>query len=331
MKLLFVDLYYKTIEIKERNWKIGGRGLASLILDEYPTSIVIAPGLLTGTSAPTGGRYTVAGDTRNGLHFSNLGGFIGSYIKGYGYFAVVFLKSSDGPLIVEFSSSGVQFRSALDFLGLGTKEVERKLSKDGKKVMAVGPAGEMGSKISAVVAEGFRVAGRGMGELFFRKGVKALVFNPATYVFHNSVFIERAKQLKQDLKAVDEGVRIAHPCYGCPIKCLAYDERGKKGIVRVFEDLNIEESKWRKIVDTANDLGVDIFGAYLVHKRTGMNFEDILKMASEGEDFNIEYPQDRPTTWESFLDSAGICKYAAEKVDRREIEKLVEIYKEVIR
>ncbi len=330
MRILLVDLYFKRIEVREINWKLGGRELAEALLSDYPSAVVIAPGLLTGANAPTGGRYSIGATTRNGLHIGNVGGYIGSYIKGYGYSAVVFLKSSQGPLIVEINGDDVRFKSAFEYLGKDVVEVTEELETKGKKAIVVGRAGEMGSKISAVVAESFRVVGRGMGEVFFRKGIKALVFYPSGVKFIHPKFSSLAGKIREKLKAIEEGVRIKHPCYGCPIKCLAYEERGKKGAVSALKKLGIPEQEHPFIIEQANDAGVDLLGAAQVARERIMDIRDVINLAKEGEDFDIEYPPEMPDEWERFLDSVGICKYAAEHMDRSDIEKLVQIYKEVM-
>ncbi len=328
MRILFVDLYFKRSEIREYNWKIGGYELARELLKEYPSAVVIAPGLLTGTPAPTGGRYSIGATTRNGIHIGNVGGFIGAYIKGYGFGAIVILKSSQGPIVLEFGPEGVSFKSAFDLLGKRVKQIVPLLEGKGKKSIVVGPAGEMGGRISAVVAEGFRIVGRGMGEVFFRKGIKAMVFHPKAVEFIHPIFKTVARKMREGLRAVEEGVNTNHPCYGCPIKCLAYEKRGKKGAVKALKELGIPEEEHPQIIELANDHGVDLFGAAIVARERIMDVRDVIAQAAEGEDFEVDYPPIQRDDWKEFLDSVGICEYAAKYMERSMIEKLVKIYQE---
>ncbi len=331
MRILLIDLYYKRTQIREVNWKTGGSELTRMLLKEYPSSVVIAPGLLTGTRAPTGGRYSIGAVTKNGIHIGNVGGFIGTYIKGYDYSAIVFLKESIGPVTVEISKDFVSFQSAFPYLGKGTKEVTESVEKGGIKSIVVGPAGEMGSKLSAVVAEGMRIVGRGMGEALFRKGIKLLTFEPAVYKFQNERFMKIANEIKTRLKAVDEGVRVKHPCYGCPIKCVAFDERGKKGNIRVLSELGIPELDQQEIVDLANDKGVDLFAAAYIAKIKMMDIKEVIEAAASGEDWNEDLPKKVKNDWEDYLDTIGICASAATYLSKDLIERLVKAYMEVVK
>ncbi len=330
MRVLFVDLLYKTTQVKEYNYKTGGYELASILLDEYPSSIIISPALLTGTNAPTGGKYVIAGKTRNGIYYGTANGFIGSYIKGYGFGAIIFLKNSDGPLIVEFSKDDVEFKSALNFLNVENDEIFKKFQIGGRRVISVGPAGEMGVKISAIVLENRKIVGKGMGELFFRKGIKALIFIPSTYQFYNSVFMNRVNRLKEKLRAKDEPVETNHPCYGCPIKCAVYTERSDP-YVNILLQSGYSKDDVKEIIKETMKKGVDLLGALRVSEIYNKNILEVIKLASEGEDFEPEYPNEVVDDWKRFVDSVGICEHIVKFVEKSDIEKIVEVYKEVVR
>jgi len=169
-----------------------------------------------------------------------------------------------------------------------------------------------------------------MGEAFFRKGIKLITFEPAVYNFHNEKFIKIANEIKTRLKAIDEGIKVKHPCYGCPIKCLAFDERGKKGNIRVLSELGIPELDQQEIIDLANDKGVDLFAAAHIAKIKMKDIKEVIEAAIAGEEWNEDLPKKVKSNWEDYLDTIGICASAASYLSKDMIESLVKAYTEVI-
>ena len=318
LRILIVDLNSKSWRetVHESN-SLGGSSLVRELLLKYPDSFVIAPGLLTGTSAPTGGRYSVGIDG----YVSSIGGFIGAYIKGYGIDAIVLEGKSEEKLVVEFGR-GVDFTDASDLLGRGVLEVSEILERDGKKSAVVGKAGEMKSRLSSVIFERFRSFGGGSGAKLFEMGVKALLFSPSFPPKGSKNFIELSRKLREKLKARDEKVeRVGHPCYGCPISCAAMEGRFKKGL-KFLRDVEDPE----EILERANDLGVDLIAVKNIADRNRRSMREILDAIEKGEDFEYSYPQKPIDEWRDFLDSVGICKDAAELLEREDIHVLVDSF-----
>ncbi len=323
--ILFVDL-------SDRSWgietlkceRIGGSSLARELLLKFG-GFAIVPGLLTGTEAPTGGRYSMALKTRHGVHVSSVGGFIGSYVRGYQLDGIVTLGRSEEPLIVYFRKEGIAFESASQYTGKGALEVQKVLEVKGRKSIVVGPAGEKEVGISSLIAEGFRSFGRGAGEALWRMGVKALVFDPAPPPKVGGTFREIALKLKRKLRASSEGVNeIGHPCYGCPISCAAMDGKLKKGISRILRDMPRDRAL--KIVKMANDAGVDLFGAWIVSREKGMKIEEVVERARTGEDFDVEYPEKERDDLREWLDDVGLCRDAAELLSEEDVSDLVKAF-----
>ncbi len=305
------------VELKTQT--IGGSSLVRELLSIYGGSLVMASGLLTGTPAPTGGRYSMGIKTDQGYHVSSIGGFIGAYIKGYGIDGIVITERSDEKLTLHFSPDGMSFSSASDLLGKSIFQVADLLEKKGQRSILVGPAGENGSNISSLISERFRSFGKGAGKVLFDMGVKAIVFSPARFNAENERFLREAMRIRKKLKAKNESVkRYGHPCYGCPISCIAMEGRLKKGVSRI---LRYHENA-EKIVDMANDFGVDLFGAHLASKSCGCSIEEVIEMAKEGKSFNVMYPEHQPDDWKDYLDSLGICADASRFLQEEDIENL---------
>lgn len=192
-------------EVPERYRTLGGRGLTSrLVLDEVPATcdplgrfnkLIIAPGLLSGTSAPSSGRFSVGGKSplTGGIKESNAGGISSQKLANLGIKAVILEGKPGGNdwYGVRITPGGVEMFNANDLAGKGTYEVtaacrERCGSKVG--VITIGPAGEMlmpGAGITNNDGEGnsSRYAGRGgLGAVMGSKKIKAIVVDsPATF------------------------------------------------------------------------------------------------------------------------------------------------------
>ena len=171
---------------------IGGRGLGSYYLYKLvdpkvdplsPENVLIfATGPLTGTSAPTGGRYMViCKSPLTGLiACSNSGGFFGAEIKRAGYDMIVIQGKAESPVYVAIKDDEVEIRSAENVWGLDTHATTDKLIEEfgekGAKVACIGPAGEKLVKIACVINDKHRAAGRsGVGAVMGSKNLKAIV------------------------------------------------------------------------------------------------------------------------------------------------------------
>ncbi len=171
---------------------IGGRGLATKYLyDELPTGVdplgpenklIFASGPLTGTSAPTGGRYMVVtkGPLNGAIASSNSGGFFGKEFKTAGYDLIIIEGKAENPVYIWIKDEVAEIRDASDLWGKNTHETTDLLLEkvgDGKaKVACIGPAGEKLSRIACVINDKHRAAGRtGVGAVMGSKNLKAVV------------------------------------------------------------------------------------------------------------------------------------------------------------
>ena len=200
-KIIRVNMTRGVVSIEvvpEKYQMVGGRGLISrLLLDEIDPAcsplgeenkLVIAPGLLGGTSVSTSGRLSIGAKSplTGGIKESNSGGVVGGQLCRLGIKAVIIEgKPEDKALyVLKINDNGATLSPADDLAGLGNYELADLLIKEhGPKtgLMTIGQAGEMQLGASAIAIsdpEGKpnRFAGRGgLGAVMGSKGIKAIV------------------------------------------------------------------------------------------------------------------------------------------------------------
>ncbi|GAB4318820.1 MAG: aldehyde ferredoxin oxidoreductase family protein [Promethearchaeota archaeon] len=195
-KLLVVDLSAGTIStepLKEEFAEnfLGGAGYAVRYLYDAVTRetdplgpdnpLLFMTGPLTGTRAPTAGRWVVcAKSPKTGLWGeSNCGGYFGAELKFTGHDGILVTGASENPVYLHVTESGAELRDASSIWGLGTYATHAKLKEAVgdplARVACVGPAGERMVPY-AIVASEERAAGRtGMGAVMGSKKLKAIV------------------------------------------------------------------------------------------------------------------------------------------------------------
>ncbi|AFK22460.1 aldehyde ferredoxin oxidoreductase [Pyrococcus sp. ST04] len=144
--------------------------------------LIFATGPLTGTSAPTGGRYMVI--TKSPLTgyiaMANSGGYFGAELKFAGWDAIIIEGKADHPVYLYINEENVEIRDASHVWGKVVSETEAKLKEEvGDKnvqIASIGPAGENKVRFAAVMNNGHRAAGRGgVGAVMGSKNLKAIV------------------------------------------------------------------------------------------------------------------------------------------------------------
>jgi len=212
---------------------LGGRALTSqFVLDEVePTceplgpfnKLVFAPGLLTGTNAPSSGRLSVGGKSplTGTIKEANAGGIAGQKIANLGHKAIIFEgKPAAGEFyLLKITTEGAGLLPAGDLAGKGGYATVAMLKeKYGPKVgvIFIGPAGEMlmaGAGIGNNDPEGNagRYAGRGgLGVVMGSKGLKAIVVDaPKTF----DVPVKDKERFKAAAKKFAD-ILLAHPVTG---------------------------------------------------------------------------------------------------------------------
>ncbi|MGM0502780.1 MAG: aldehyde ferredoxin oxidoreductase family protein, partial [Bacillota bacterium] len=171
---------------------LGGRGLASKVLyDEIDPAVdplspdnklIFATGLLTGTSASTGGRYMVVtkGPLTGTIASSNSGGFFGAELKFTGYDLVIFEGKAEKPVYLEMVNGEVKIKDAAAIWGKKVPEatdyLKESVGEEQAKVSCIGPAGENEVLFASIMNDKNRAAGRtGVGAVMGSKNLKAIV------------------------------------------------------------------------------------------------------------------------------------------------------------
>ena len=192
---------------------LGGSGLACRILydminkDTDPLGpenpLIFMTGPLTGTIAPSCGRYVVcAKSPLTGIWGeSNSGGKFGPMLKFSGFDGIIIVGRSEKPVYLSIINGSAELRSAEHLVGKNTFETQRILAEElGEKrisVACIGPAGENLVKYAAIMNDGGRAAGRtGMGAVMGSKNLKAVAVFGSQKVplADEDKFIEVAKE-----------------------------------------------------------------------------------------------------------------------------------------
>jgi len=171
---------------------MGQRGLATKYLVEETdpmvdpfspdNKMIIATGPLTGTIAPTSGRWSVVckSPLTGAIACSNSGGFFGGEMKNAGWDMFIFEGQSDNPVYLDITNDQAELKDASDLWGKSVWETETTLRErrgdNDVRVASIGLAGENGALYAAVVNDMDRAAGRsGVGAVMGSKKLKAIV------------------------------------------------------------------------------------------------------------------------------------------------------------
>jgi len=196
-KVLRVDLTAGTAESEPLNmdWAaqyLGLRGLASRYLMEEmdpaadalspENKLIFATGPLTGTTSPTGGRWSVItkGALTNAIACSNSGGHFGGELKLAGWDMVIFQGKSKHPVYLNIENDKAELLDARNFIwGETVWETEDKLKARHQspqmRIASIGKAGETMVRFACVMNDRDRAAGRsGVGAVMGSKNLKAV-------------------------------------------------------------------------------------------------------------------------------------------------------------
>jgi len=179
---------------------LGGRALTSAIVStEVPPTchplgadnkLVIAVGLLSGTTAAMSGRISIGckSPLTGGIKEANAGGQASQVLARLGYAAIVLegKPASDAQYKIFINKDGVKVTSDNSLKMLGNYDLVEKMKAEfGEKIacISIGPAGEMKLSAASIAITDMelrptRHAGRGgVGAVMGAKGVKAIVLD----------------------------------------------------------------------------------------------------------------------------------------------------------
>ena len=200
-RLIRVDMNDQTVTIEPypEEWKmLGGRALsARILLEECDPNcdplgpdnlLVLAPGVLAGSAAPTSGRLSVGGKSplTGGIKEANVGGNPGQDLMKLGYRAIIAKgqpADSEARYALEVTTTGVRLVPADEHKDKWNYALIDDLAKTYPKTasfISIGPAGEMrlkGASVACTDAEKERHPARhaargGLGAVMGSKGLK---------------------------------------------------------------------------------------------------------------------------------------------------------------
>jgi aldehyde:ferredoxin oxidoreductase len=206
-RMIRVDMTNQTasIEAFPDEWKLlGGRALSAKILlaECDPTCdalgpdnlLVIAPGTLAGTSAPTSGRISIGGKSplTGGIKEANAGGNPGQDLMKLGYRCMIVTgkpSDSDKRYAIDVTGDAVTIKEANDTKGMWNYALIDHLAKSYSETasfISIGPAGEQlltGASVACTDQEQERHPARhaargGLGAVMGSKGVKYISVDP---------------------------------------------------------------------------------------------------------------------------------------------------------
>jgi len=223
-----------TIEESPQNYQLlGGRGLSARILNtevpaithplSHENKLVIAPGLLAGTMAPSFGRISFGAKSplTKTIKEANAGGTAAQKLDRLGIKAIIIqgMPRKNQTYIIYIDSKGAQIINAPDLSGKMNYDLVNTLQdKYGKEigVISIGPAGEskMTASTIAVTDQDGRpsrhAARGGLGAVMGSKKIKAIVINTkgtkASKPLNKEGFKETVRDLLEILKQ-DKGTQ----------------------------------------------------------------------------------------------------------------------------
>ncbi len=231
-KVLRVDLTAGTIADEPLNmdWAqqfVGQRGLGSkyLVAEIDPkvdpldpgNKLIFATGPLTGTMAPTGGRFSVVtkGALSGTIAASNSGGYFGAELKYAGWDILIVEGRAAAPVYLFIEDDKVEILPAAEFWGRSVWEVEPALKARHMdpliKVASIGRAGENGVRFASVMNDIDRAAGRtGVGAVMGSKNLKAIAVRGTQGVaaHHPEAFMKAVAEAREVLDPSPARIRF---------------------------------------------------------------------------------------------------------------------------
>ncbi|MEW6298692.1 MAG: aldehyde ferredoxin oxidoreductase family protein [Thermodesulfobacteriota bacterium] len=169
---------------------VGGRGVGSkLLMDNLDPKVdaldprnplIFATGPVTGTYAPTGGRYMVVTKSplTGAIASSNSGGYWGPALRFAGYDYLMIEGAAKEPVYLYIHDDKVEVRDARHLWGKivdDTENIIRETTHPEVRVASIGPAGENLARTACVMNDKGRAAGRsGVGAVMGAKKLKAV-------------------------------------------------------------------------------------------------------------------------------------------------------------
>lgn len=248
-KLLVINLEnkdYETKSIPDEWFKkfIGGEGTGIRLLYEEVNPeddlldssqpLIFSTGPLTGTAAPSSGRWVVVfrSPATGTIGASNCGGNFAPHMKKAGYDMIMVKGKADKPIYVSIENDSIEFHDAEHIWGKGVEFTEDKIKEELKdedfQVANIGPAGENEVLYASIMTEKHRAAGRGgSGAIMGSKNLKAVAVKGTNEIelADEEGLKEKAKDSREELFSEDFVREELHE-YGTPSFYAAIDDLG---------------------------------------------------------------------------------------------------------
>jgi len=238
---------------------LGQRGLATKYLVEETdpkvdplapgNKLIFATGPLTGTSAATGGRYSVItkGPLTGAIACSNSGGYFGAELKFAGWDMIIFEGKSPRPVYLLVENGEARLVDAAGLWGRTcweTEEMIKHVHQDPQlRVASIGRAGENLVLFAGIVNDLHRAAGRsGVGAVMGSKNLKAVAVRGTRTDAYTMADPEGFFQAVAAAKAVLAGNGVTGqglPAYGTQVLMNVINEVGALP-TRNFQDIQFE-------------------------------------------------------------------------------------------
>lgn len=279
--LLRVDLGTGSIKREPLNMAmaneyVGARGLGTkMYCDEVDPNIdpldpknklIFITGPLTGTGAPSAGRYNVVTKSplTGTIGAANSGGHFGPELKYAGYDGIIFEGKADKPVYLVINDDDVHLEDAGDLWGKDVHETTDLLNAqlgDQYRIATIAQTAERQCIISVIMNDKNRAAGRGgLGAVMGSKNLKAIAVRGT-----KGVKVARPDQFMQ---AVTEARDIAagHPVTGEGLA--AYGTQILVNIVNEVGGLPVNNGRDGASFEKANDIsGETLAEKYLMRDK----------------------------------------------------------------
>ena len=230
LRVDMTNLEVKFEDLPEDFAALGGRGMTSTIVSkEVPPTcnplgihnkLVFAPGIVTGTKAPTSGRLSVGGKSplTGGIKEANAGTNFAQMLGRMRIGAIIIEGKHEGDdyFLLKVTNDGAEFKDANKWVGKGLYDAYKALFKEfGDKVgiSGVGISAEVLGAMSGISfndPEGLpsRFAGRGgLGAVMASKGLKFIIVDetgaPGVEIANEEIFTKGIKKLRDALTSHD--------------------------------------------------------------------------------------------------------------------------------
>jgi len=241
-------------DLPEEYFALGGRGMTSTIVaKEVPPTcdplgphnkLVFAPGIVTGTAAPTSGRLSVGGKSplTGGIKEANAGTNFAQMMGRMRIGAIIVEGRHEGNdyYLLKVTNNRAEFLNANKWVGKGLYDVYKELRTEfGSNVgiCGIGIAAEILGAMSGICfndPEGLpsRYAGRGgLGAVMASKGLKFIIVDetgaPGVEIANEEVFMQGTKKLRDAIYEHDvTKVEGALNSYGTSVLVNIMNEAG---------------------------------------------------------------------------------------------------------